>query len=115
MEWVPYCLTGADAYFQPDQSKPTPDLIERLLASASRPPSALHPEGALSASDISKFLSARIAESKKYNPTYVGLNLVQWLFMLNNSALLLDVVDGDVAALRTILLLERFPDGFETL
>jgi len=104
----------SDAYFQPDQGTPDKTLINELLSTASRPPSKEHPEGALSASDIAKFTKERLAYSKAYNPTFTGLSAFHTLFAGNNLALLLDPVDGDVKLLKTILLEERFPDGFET-
>ena len=106
--------TGADAYFQPDQGPPTKAIINDLLSSASRPASEEHPEGALSAADIAKFTKGRLAHSKAKNPTFTGLSAFHTLFMGNNLSLLLDTVDGDIRYLRTILLEERFPDGFES-
>lgn len=106
--------SGHDTYFQKDQSTPAHDLIERLLSSASLPPSQFHPRGALTHRDISNLVSHRLAESKRDNPSYNGLSFVQWIFLGNNSALLLDTADGDVEALNTILKEERFPDGWES-
>lgn len=93
---------------------PSKNVINDLLSYASRPVSAEHPEGALSASDIAKFTKARLADSKANNPTYTGLSAFHTLFMGNNLSLLLDTADGDVRSLRTILSEEKFPDGFET-
>ncbi|KAF8313787.1 chloroperoxidase-like protein [Clavulina sp. PMI_390] len=104
----------ADAYFQVDQGTPTKEIIMDLLSTASVPPSDDHPEGALCAADIAKFLKTRIAHSKANNPTFTGLSAFHKLFMSNNCSLLLDTVEGDVRALRTILLEERFPDGWES-
>jgi len=55
-----------------------------------------------------------LAYSKAYNPTFTGLSAFHTLFAGNNLSLLLDPVDGDVKLLKTILLEERFPEGFET-
>lgn len=104
----------ADTYFQPDQGIPNKEIITTLLSYASRPPSAEHPEGALSAADIARFTNARIADSKKRNPMFNGLSAFHTLFMGNNLSLLLDTTDGDVRVSKTILMEERFPDGFET-
>ncbi|KAF8313782.1 Cloroperoxidase [Clavulina sp. PMI_390] len=104
----------ADAYFQPDQGTPSKDIISDLLSCASIPPSAEHPEGALSAADIAKYTKARLAHSKANNPTFTSLSAFHTLFMTNNNSLLLDAVNGDVQQLRTILLEERFPDGWES-
>ncbi|KAF8313788.1 Cloroperoxidase [Clavulina sp. PMI_390] len=104
----------ADTYFQPDQSTPTKDIINALLDSASIPPSKEHPEGALSVADVAKYTKARLAHSKANNPTFTGLSAFHTLFLTNNCSMLLDVMDGDVRALRTILLEERFPDGWES-
>lgn len=43
-----------------------------------------------------------------------GLSAFHTLFMGNNLSLLLDTTDGDVRVSKTILMEERFPDGFET-
>jgi len=104
----------ADTYFQPNQGAPSKAVITALLASATRPKTAEHPEGALSAADIATFAGTRLAESKQHNPEFNGLSAFHTLFMGNNLSLLLDTADGDVKQLRTILLEERFPDGFET-
>lgn len=106
--------TGADTYFQPNQAIPSKTLINSLLASATRPKSEDHPEGALSTADIATFAGKCIADSKRWNPEFTGLSAFHTLFMGSNLGLLFSPVDGDVKDLRTILLEERFPDGFET-
>ena len=105
---------GQDAYFSPNQATPDKGLVKRLLESASGPVTPDHPEGSLTPADISKYLSVRLAESKRDNPEY-SLSFLQSFFMYSNASVLYELLGGDVKAGKSLLLDERFPGGFETL
>ncbi|KAF9516099.1 hypothetical protein BS47DRAFT_1327600 [Hydnum rufescens UP504] len=102
-----------DAYFQPNQALPARDLIHKLLASASGPATEDHPKGQITPSDLSRFFSLRIAQSKRDNPVF-SLSLIHTFFGASNASLLYEALGGDVATCSTVLLEERFPEGFET-
>ena len=105
---------GQDAYFSPDQATPDKGLVKRLLDSASGPVTPDHPEGKFTPTDIGKFLSLRIAESKRDNPEY-SLSFLHSFFMYTNASILYELLGGDVKTGKTLLSEERFPEGFETL
>jgi len=102
-----------DAYFEPNQTAPARDLIQKLLASASGPASAEHPKGYITPGDLSRFYSLRIAQSKRDNPVY-SLSTLHAFFGASNASLLYETIGGDVETGTVLLLEERFPDGFET-
>jgi len=102
-----------DAYFEPNQARPARDLIQKLLASATGPATQDHPRGQITPSDLSRFFSLRMAQSKRDNPVYT-LSLLHTFFGASNASLLYEALGGDVATCTTVLLEERFPEGFET-
>jgi hypothetical protein len=106
-------LPGHDAYFEPNQNRPARDLIQKLLTSATGPATEEHPKGQITPSDLSRFFSLRIAQSKRDNPVF-SLSLLHRFFGASNASLLYEALGGDVAACTTVLLEERFPEGFET-
>jgi hypothetical protein len=102
-----------DAFFEPDQRKPAKDLILSLLKSATGPVTTEHTLGTITPADLSRFFSLRIAQSKRDNPVF-SMSLVHKFFGVSNASLLYESVGGDVATCHTLLLEERFPEGFET-
>jgi hypothetical protein len=102
-----------DEYFQPDQRVIAKTLINKMLASASGPKSADHPKGYLTPGDISRWISMRRAQSKRDNPHYT-MSGEHSLFGIDNSSVITEIFGGDVQTCETVLLEERFPDGFET-
>jgi len=102
-----------DAYFEPDQRKPAKDLILSLLRSASGPITPEHPEGSVTPDDLGRFFSVRLAQSKQDNRVF-SLSLAHKFFAVSNASLLYEVSGGDVAICRTLLIEERFPEGYQT-
>ncbi|KAF8343774.1 Chloroperoxidase [Cantharellus anzutake] len=100
-----------DAHFQPDQTIPAKDLIRNLLTFATGPRSPEKPEGYLTTSDIARFLSLRIAQSKNDNPQFY-LTATHKFFMWGNGSMLFQVLGGDVKTLKTILEDEKIPEGY---
>lgn len=106
-------VPGHDAHFEPNQAPPARDLITKLLASASGPASAEHPEGQLTVGDIARFLSIRRAQSKRDNTSYYLTGLHKF-FMSSNACILYEVWGkGDVATMKKSIYEERLYDGFE--
>ncbi|KAH9927979.1 Cloroperoxidase [Epithele typhae] len=89
-----------------DQSAPTADIIEDLLASGTGTAGNLVP------ADLSTVLGRRRVRAKAANPQF-GLTLGQKLIGSTNAALILRVFGGIVDDLRAFLLEERLPQGWE--
>ncbi|ETW77439.1 chloroperoxidase 4, partial [Heterobasidion irregulare TC 32-1] len=111
-------LTREDARVSPDQSRPSIPLVEQLLASASGPllsnrtgDSSVTPT--LTVSDLARLTSKRRAEAKKQNGQF-SLSTSHKMFGSSNSGTLLTIFGGRVDDLRTVLLEERLPDGWES-
>jgi len=101
-------LTRHDAKYQVDQSVPDKELVEILLNHATGDGGKT-----LTAKDLSTVLSHRRAHSKENNGQYT-LSTGQKFFGSSNSSTLLFFFGGNVSQLRTFLLEERLPDGWET-
>jgi hypothetical protein len=99
-------LTRHDSHLMPDQSKPAPDLIEELLASGTGE------NGCLTKKDISRFSAKRRVEARRTNGQY-SMTFSQKMFGSSNGSTLLTHFGGDIETLRTFLLEERLPDGWE--
>ncbi|THH09789.1 heme-thiolate peroxidase [Bondarzewia mesenterica] len=106
-------LTREDTRFSPDQSRPSVPLVKELLASASGPPLPGSTDPTLTAADLSRLMSKRRAESMKHNGQF-SLSTFHKLFASSNSATLVTVFGGRVDDLRTWLLEERLPEGWES-
>lgn len=116
-------LCRGDIALQPDgQAHPNHPLIERLLASASGS------GGRLTAHDLAAQMSLRMGESRAANSSfstsmihrgfgcakYVNDILVTGnIDQLCSSATMITVFGGEIPLLRTWLLEERLPDGWE--
>jgi len=100
-------LCRADIALQPDgQAHPDHPLIERLLASASGP------GGKLTAHDLAAQMSLRMEESRAANSGF-STSMIHRGFGCANSATMITVFGGEIPLLRTWLLEERLPDGWE--
>jgi len=99
-------FTRHDSHLSPDQSKPAADLIEELLASGTGE------NGALTKKDIARFSAKRRVESRKTNGQY-SMSFSHKMFGSSNGSTLLTHFGGDIETLRTFLLDERLPDGWE--
>ncbi|KAL2851639.1 hypothetical protein BJX68DRAFT_254671 [Aspergillus pseudodeflectus] len=99
-------FTRHDIAFCPDQSSPDRDLVERLLAHASKGHS-------LSLADIAYYSGLRRAESKHSNGDYSLAHSFRHKLGSGNGALIFAVFGGDVKDLRVWLGEERFPAGWE--
>ena len=107
-----------------DQSKISVRLIERLLRNGTGP------GGNLTPADLSRLLSIRRAESRAENPQYSqafqhkifgsskyvvqsSVACSQHAHSSNSASTLLTIFGGRVADIRTFLLEERIPDGWQ--
>jgi len=99
-------LTREDTFHSPDQSKPNVALIEELLACGTGP------GGNLTPADLARFSGKRRTEARRKNGQF-SLSTFQKIFGSSNTATLLTIFGGKVEDLRTILLEERLPDGWQ--
>ncbi|TFK52928.1 heme-thiolate peroxidase [Heliocybe sulcata] len=107
-------LTRDDTYHSLDQGRPTEHHIELLLAHASGAPDPRFPGvPTLTTSDISEVLGKRRVESRAKNGQY-STSTFHNMFASSNAATLPIMFGGIVPDLRTFLLEERFPPGWET-
>ncbi|KAF8576038.1 heme-thiolate peroxidase [Ramaria rubella] len=98
-------MTRRDTIVQPDQSIPDPDLIDGLFA--------MSKDGKkLTAADLSRYLSLRLAESKRTNSQF-SLTSFHLAFGAGNAATLLLSMDGEIEDIRPFLLEERIPVGWK--
>jgi hypothetical protein len=127
---VAFCLlpSGHDTAIQSDQGRPAIDLINQFLKSATgaaivgkqrvRVRRQLHviqqtnAAQILTPADIAAFSRQRRADCKAHNPQFT-LKLLHKLFSANNNSILYDVFGGRVDDLRTFLIEERFPQGWQ--
>ncbi|KAI6015113.1 Chloroperoxidase [Pisolithus orientalis] len=101
-------LTRLDTEFQPKQAEKHVPYIEELLSFATGDNGSY-----LKIKDMSRILSKRRAESKANNPNY-SQAFSHKLFGSANSASMLRIFGGRTDDLRTILLEERLPEGWES-
>jgi hypothetical protein len=103
-------LTREDVYHQPDQSQIVVPLVEGLLDSASgkdKDGNAL-----LLPKDLSAYSGKRRADARATNPEYTT-SLIHRIFGSCNSSAMLTIFGGRANDLRTFLLEERLPEGWE--
>ncbi|OCH94624.1 chloroperoxidase-like protein [Obba rivulosa] len=100
-------LTREDTYLKHDQGQPSLPLIHELLACGTGP------GGDLTAEDLSRIMGRRRADARRTNPQY-SLSTFHKLFSSSNSAILLKMFGGSQKDLRTILLEERLPTGWQS-
>ncbi|THH08875.1 heme-thiolate peroxidase [Bondarzewia mesenterica] len=106
-------LTREDTYHSPDQSRPSVPLVKELLAAASGPPLPGSTDPTLTTADLSRVTSKRRAESMKHNGQF-SLGTMHKIFGSSNSGTLVTIFGGRVDDLRTVLLEERLPEGWES-
>ncbi|KAF8836990.1 Cloroperoxidase [Paxillus ammoniavirescens] len=104
-------LTRLDTALSPSQSSPHVPFVEELLSFAS----GKDAEGRdlFTVKDISRILGKRRAEARATNKDY-SLSLFHKVFSSANSSTLLTIFGGRLDDLRTILLEERLPQGWES-
>ncbi|KZT08126.1 chloroperoxidase-like protein [Laetiporus sulphureus 93-53] len=100
-------LTREDTYLVPDQSKPSKQLVEGLLASATGS------NGILTAADLSRYSGKRRTEARRINGQF-SLSAFHRLFGSSNTSILLTIFGGNVQDLKVMLLEERIPDGWQS-
>jgi len=106
-------LIRHDAMIQTDQGRPAIDLINQLLKSATGAAIvAKQRVRILTPADIAAFSRQRRIDCKAHNPQYT-LKLLHKFFSANNNAILYDTFAGRVDDLRTFLIEERFPQGWQ--
>jgi hypothetical protein len=99
-------FTRHDSHLVPDQSTPAPDLIEELLASGTGE------NGCLTQKDLARFSGKRRVQARRTNGQY-SMSFSHKMFGSSNGSTLLTHFGGDIETLRTFLLQERLPDGWE--
>jgi hypothetical protein len=104
-------LTRKDTFIEPDQSKPHVPFVEELLASATGKDKEGNPIFTLK--DIAAYSSKRRVESRDSNPEFT-LDFTHRTFGSANSATLLKIFGCRVDDLRSILIKEQFPDGWQS-
>jgi len=104
-------LLREDFHNCPDQSKIAVPLIEGLLAYASGKDAEGKP--LLTPKDLSQALSQRRADAKATNPEFTS-SFGHRMFGASNASTMLTIFGGRIEDLRTILLEERLPDGWES-
>ncbi|KAI6015114.1 Chloroperoxidase [Pisolithus orientalis] len=101
-------LTRLDAALQPKQGEKHAPYIEELLSFATGNNGSL-----ITIKDMSRILGKRRAHSKANNPSY-SLSTFHKVFGSANSSTMLRIFGGRVDDLRTVLLEERLPEGWES-
>jgi len=99
-------LTREDTFFEADQGKPSPRIINELLACGTGP------NGVIGIKDLARFSSKRRAESRSTNGQF-SLAFIHKMFGSANASTMLTHFGGDPVTLRPYLLEERLPDGWE--
>jgi hypothetical protein len=104
-------LVREDFYHSPDQSKIAAPLVEKLFAYAS----AKDAEGKsiLTPKDLSKALGQRRADAEATNPQFTT-SLSHRIFGSSNASTMLTIFGGRIDDIRSVLLDERLPDGWES-
>jgi len=106
-------LIRHDTFIQPDQGRPAVDLINQFLKSATG--AAIVDKQRvriLTPADIAAFSRQRRVDCKAHNPQYT-LKFIHKFFSANNSGIMYDVFGGRVDDLRTFLVEERIPQGWQ--
>jgi len=104
-------LTRLDTAMVPSQAGNHVPFIEELLSFATGKDKEGKP--VFTSKDISRILGKRRAEAKAANKDY-SLALFHRIFSSANSSTLLSIFGGRVEDLRTILIEERLPEGWES-
>jgi hypothetical protein len=104
-------LVREDTYHSRDQSKIAVPLIKDLLANVSGKDAEGKP--LLTPKDLSAALSRRYADAKATNPEFTT-SFNHRMFGASNASTMLTIFGGRIEDLRSILLEERIPDGWES-
>jgi len=104
-------LVREDVYYSVDQSKIAVPLIEKLLEYASGKDAEGKP--LLTPKDLSQALGQRRADAKATNPEFTT-SLSHRIFGSSNASTMLTIFGGRMDDIRTVLLEERLPDGWES-
>ncbi|KZT26171.1 chloroperoxidase-like protein [Neolentinus lepideus HHB14362 ss-1] len=107
-------LTRDDTYHSPNQGRPAAHLIEFLFSHASGAPNSEFPSApTLTASDLSETLGKRRVNARAKNSQF-SLSTFHKMFASSNAATMVHMFGGSLPDLRTFLLEERLPLGWET-
>ncbi|KAF7977962.1 hypothetical protein HWV62_2059 [Athelia sp. TMB] len=104
-------LTRQDAKFCPAQGTIAVPLIEQLLSYSSAKDAA--GRTIMTKADLGAALKQRFADSKATNPDFTT-SLPHRMFGASNASTMLTIFGGRVEDLRTLLLEERLPEGWES-
>jgi len=104
-------LVREDVYKNPDQSQLAVPLIEQLLASATGKDK--DGKALLTEKDLSMALGQRRADSQATNPEFTT-SFSHRLFGSSNASTMLTIFGGRVDDIRTLLLEERIPVGWQS-
>ncbi|KAG8220434.1 Chloroperoxidase [Butyriboletus roseoflavus] len=104
-------LTRLDTALQPNQAVIHPPFIEELFSFATGKDAAGNP--LLTLKDLSRILGKRRVESKATNKEY-SLRFADRIFSSANASTISTIFGGRIDDLRTILLEERLPEGWES-
>ncbi|KAG7095701.1 hypothetical protein E1B28_006415 [Marasmius oreades] len=105
-------LTREDTHFNADQSKPHIPFVEELLSYATGKDS--EGRALLTADDIARYSAKRRADSQANNPEF-SLETIHKFFSSSNNSTMLRIFGGRVDDLRTMLVEERIPEGWESV
>ncbi|KZT08139.1 chloroperoxidase-like protein [Laetiporus sulphureus 93-53] len=100
-------LTREDSYLVADQTKPSKQLVEALLASATGP------GGALTAADLSRYSGKRRMDARRTNGQF-SMSTFHKFFGSSNSSTFVTTFGGKVQDLKVWLLEDRIPDGWQS-
>jgi len=104
-------LFRRDVYFEPNQAKIHLPYVNELLECATGKDN--DGNSVLTIPDLSKISSKRRAEARAENPEF-SLDKIHKTFGSSNSSTLLTIFGGHVDDLKTLLLEERLPGGWES-
>jgi len=104
-------LTREDSALVPSQGKPHIQFVDELLASASGKDKDGNP--LLTLKDLAAYSSKRRVDAKDSNPEYT-LDTFHKLFGSSNSATMLTIFGGRVQDLKSLLIKEMLPEGWES-
>ncbi|KAF5392876.1 hypothetical protein D9757_000869 [Collybiopsis confluens] len=111
-------LTREDTFHQPDQGKPHLPFIEELLSMASGKNPKIKGDDPkavlLTSDDLARYSAKRRIEAKEHNPEF-SMAIQHRMFGSSNSSTLLRICGGRVSDLRSFLIEERIPQGWESV
>jgi len=104
-------LTREDSALVPSQATPHVQYVDELLASATGKDKEGNP--ILTSKDLAAYSSKRRVDARASNPEFT-LDTFHKLFGSSNSATMLTIFGGRVNDLKSVLIEERLPEGWES-